>query len=819
MPTLALLLALVPLSALQDPGVPSRWKTPPPEVVEIVDAPSPPRVMASPDAALLLLVERPELPPLADVARPWVGLAGIRIDPETNDRFQTSFSTGLVLRGLAPQPEARVALPEGVRIGSVSWSHTSRRFAFERVRDGGVDLYVVAADPAAGTLTPQLVARGLNGAVGGGWGGGGAFAWMPDGERLLVKVVPEGRGPAPEPPRVPLGPAVQETSGDRSPVRTYQDLLSSPYDERLFEHLATAQLVLCDPRDGSTRAVGAAGILTSFEPSPDGSSVLVERLRRPFSYVMSWRSFPSVVEVLDVDTGQLRFSYEIPAEENVPIGGVRTGPRSHAWQPTAPATLVWVEALDGGDPKAQVDHRDRWMALAAPFEQPAIELVRTEHRARGLTWMREPTRVIVSEYDRDRRWTRSQLVDLADPAGPAVVLDDRSVNDRYGDPGRILTDLDERGGRVVRQDGEWIYRAGSGESPGGARPFLDRQSLASGEVQRLWRCAPGSYESLAAVRASSSDAAPRILTVYETPEEPPNWRLRDLERDTIAPLTSFPDPTPQLRGITKQLVTYERDDGVPLSGTLYLPAGHQEGTRLPLVVWAYPLEYNDPATAGQVRGSPYRFTRIGGISHLLLLTQGYAILDNATMPIVGDPETMNDTFVEQIVASARAAIDEAVELGVADPDRTAVGGHSYGAFMTANLLAHCDLFDAGIARSGAYNRTLTPFGFQSERRTLWEAPEAYARISPFFHADTIDEPLLLVHGAKDSNSGTYPIQSERLYQAVKGHGGTVRLVMLPHEDHGYRSREAVLQTQAEMIEWLDRHVKRARDAAPATDEG
>jgi dipeptidyl aminopeptidase/acylaminoacyl peptidase len=793
---------------LQDPAPAGGWKVPPPEVVEIVDAPSPPRVIASPDAQLLLLVETPELPPLVDVARPWVGLAGVRIDPDTNDAYQTSFSTGILVRGLRSEPVARVKLPESPRIGSVSWSHDSKRFAFELVRAGSVDLYVADADPSAKEIEPRLVARGLNGAVGGGRGGG-TFTWHPDGVRLLVKLVPAERGKAPEHPRVPSGPSTQETSGDRSPVRTYQDMLETPYDERLFEYFATSQLALVDPRDGSTKPLGKPGLITSFDPSPDGTCVLVQRIRRPFSYVMPWGSFPGALEVLDAADGKVRFAREWGPEENVPIEGVRTGPRSHGWQQSAPATLVWLEALDGGDPKRAAEQRDRWMALAAPFEGEPRELLRTQHRARGLAWMAAPSQVISTDYDRDRRWTRSQLLDLADPAAKPIVLDDRSVNDRYADPGSVLSLSDARGARLVRQDGPWIYRSGSGDSPGGARPFLDRQNLESGEVERLWRCAPGSYETLADVQTSSPSAKPRVLTVYESPEQPPNWRLRDLERDTIEELTDFPDPTPQMRGVHKELVTYTRADGVPLSATLYLPKDRREGERLPLLVWAYPLEYNDPGTAGQVRGSPHRFTRVGGISHLLLLTQGYAVLDDATMPIVGDPETMNDTFVEQIVASAQAAIDKAVEMGVADRERVAVGGHSYGAFMTANLLARCDLFKAGIARSGAYNRTLTPFGFQSERRTLWEAPEVYATISPFFHADAINEPLLLIHGEKDSNSGTFPIQSERLYQAIKGQGGTCRLVILPSEDHGYRSREATLQCQAEMIEWLDRYVKNA----------
>ena len=372
------------------------------------------------------------------------------------------------------------------------------------------------------------------------------------------------------------------------------------------------------------------------------------------------------------------------------------------------------------------------------------------------------------------------------------------------------------GHRVALARGGWFFLSGRGATPEGELPFLDRHAVETDETERLWRCEPGNYESVVAVLPD----ARRFITRRETKTDPPNYFVRDVaqggdvDSGEAVQLTFFEDPTPQLRGIHKELVTYERDDGVQLSATLYLPADHEPGTRLPLIVWAYPREFNDPATAGQVSGSPDKFTRIRGSSHLFLLTQGYAIMDGATMPVIGDPETMNDTFIEQIVSSAAAAIRKADEMGVADPSRVGVGGHSYGAFMTANLLAHSDLFRAGVARSGAYNRTLTPFGFQSERRTLWEAPEAYFAISPFMHADAIDEPLLMIHGDVDSNSGTFPLQSRRMYHAVKGHGGTVRLVMLPYESHGYRARESVLHVIAEMVAWLDEHVKYA-----VTDQG
>ena len=468
--------------------------------------------------------------------------------------------------------------------------------------------------------------------------------------------------------------------------------------------------------------------------------------------------------------------------------------------------LVWAEALDGGDPRVEAAHRDRLMTLAAPFRAEASELLRTEHRFTGLTWTEQDGATMLSEYDRDRLWSRTWLFDFDNTGAAPRLVWDRSVRDRYNAPGSPVTTTTPDGRRVVMVRDGSIFLTGPGASPEGDRPFIDRMSLATFETERLWRNEGERFESV--VDLLTDDGA-RIITRRESPTDPPNYFAIDLRAGTERALTTFEDPAPELRDIRKELVTYTRDDGVELSATLHLPPGYREGDRLPLLVWAYPREFNDPATAGQVSGSPWRFTQIGGSSHLFLLTQGSAIMNDATMPVVGHPETANDTFVEQVVASAKAAIDKAVEMGVADAERVGVGGHSYGAFMTAHLLAHSDLFKAGIARSGAYNRTLTPFGFQSERRTFWEAPHIYMNLSPFTHANKISAPVLLIHGEIDNNSGTFPIQSERLYHAIQGHGGVARLVMLPHESHGYQARESVMHVLAEMIDWFDTHVKGA----------
>jgi len=471
---------------------------------------------------------------------------------------------------------------------------------------------------------------------------------------------------------------------------------------------------------------------------------------------------------------------------------------------------VWTEALDGGDLRNTVPQRDRLCVLQAPFSGPPSEWLKFEQRVQDVSWTNANI-AIVTEFERAKRTLRGWVVDN----GIARRAWQVSAEDRYKDPGRPMARPEFGGGpSVVMQVGDWIYLEGDGASPQGDHPFLDRFNVKTFDIERLFQCEGESYESVVGLL---TDNGGTLLTRRETVTQPPNYLVRDLVKRTERALTEFKDPAPQLAGVQRQFITYDRKDGVKLSATLYLPPDYKKGERLPLVMWAYPREFTDPAMAGQVSGSPYRFTTYTGASHMFFLTQGYAVLDDPSMPIVGPGETANDTYVDQLVASAQAAVDKVVGMGVADRDRIGVGGHSYGAFMTANLLAHSRLFRAGIARSGAYNRTLTPFGFQSEERTFWEVPEVYAKMSPFWFANAVKDPILLIHGEADNNSGTFPIQSERFYMALKGHGATVRYVTLPNEAHGYAARESVLHTLYEMVSWFDKYVKNAapRPAAQA----
>ncbi len=774
-----------------------KYRQPPQAVLEVLRAPATPQLQLSPTRDYALLVEPMRYPPIVEVAQPMLRLAGVRINPSTNGPHPASYSLSLTLNRIADGAETRIALPAGAKPGRPEWSADGRYFAFPNTTATGIELWVGETPAAKVRRIPGVI---LNAAV------GDPLEWMPSGREVLVKLVPAGRGRPPARPPAPLGPNVQESSGKPAPVRTYQDLLTGPHDEELFDYYATSQLALVDVVSNRITPVGKPAVFQTASPAPDGQHLLVARLHRPYSYLHPLFIFPKEVEVWDRRGQAVHKLASLPLADAVPIEGVPTGPRNYHWRPTAPATLVWTEALDGGDPRRKVPHRDRLLMLSSPFTGQPVELLKTEHRHMGTYWGERDGLAVVGDYDRDRRWRRAFALNADQPSQAPRLLWSLSAQDRYKDPGSPVFRRLKTGHSALLQNGDFVYLTGAGASPEGDRPFLDRFDLKTLKAERLFRCDAASSET---VLGLLSDDGSRFITRRETPHDPPNYFVRAAGSAELRALTKYPDPTPQLRGIRKQLVTYKRPDGVQLSFTLYLPPGYQEGTRLPTVVWAYPLEYVDPSTAGQVAGSAQRFTNIVGASHLFFLLEGYAILDGAAMPVVGDPETVNNTYVEQIVADAQAAIDKAVELGVTDPARVGVGGHSYGAFMTTNLLAHSDLFRAGIARSGAYNRTLTPFGFQSERRTLWEAPELYVKMSPFLHAHRIREPILLIHGEADNNSGTFPIQSERMYAAIRGNGGTVRLVMLPHESHGYMARESVEHTLCEMIAWFDKYVKNA----------
>lgn len=781
------------------------YKKPPANIQEILDAPAIPATSISPTRDKIALLEPLRYPPISDLAQPMLRLAGTRLNPNTNAPHLQGYSVSMKLKSIADGKEVAVALPAGAKVSAPQWAPDGKHIAFGNITAAGVELWIVDTATAKARKVNNVL---LNTAFGG-------FGWEGS-THISAMTIPAGRGPAPAYQNItPTAPNIQETTGRRGSIPTVQDLLKSPNDEKLYDYYATSQLAMIGV-DGKVRNVGQPAIFADASVSPDGKYILVSTIKRPYSYLFPAFRFPRSQEVWDANGKLVQKLADVPLLDNIPPQGVQTGARGISWIPIEPATLSWVEALDGGDPRTKVAERDKVMKLAAPFAGTPTEMFKTQHRFQGRSFGEKDGTMFYFDYNRDTQRRRMFMTSYQNPSNAKQIFD-LNINDRYNDIGQPLNRVQPNGVSLIRQDGDDIYLTGVGASPDGDRPFLRRMNLKTLKIDEIYRSGVETYETFVALL---NDNSGRFITRRESIVDPPNLFIKQvcppgkictaMESQKI---TDFKDPSPQLRGITKRLVQYKRADGVDLSFTLYLPPGYKEGTRLPTIVWAYPESFTDAGVAGQVAGSTNRFTQIGGISHLFLLLSGYAILDNTSMPVVGPPETKNDTFVKQIVDASKAAIDKAAELGVTDPDRVGVGGHSYGAFMTANLLAHSDLFRAGVARSGAYNRTLTPFGFQDEVRNFWDATKIYTDVSPFFYANKINEPILLIHGEADNNQGTFPIQSERLFAAISGNGGTARLVMLPHESHGYSARESTEHTLAETIEWFDKYVKNAKPRA------
>ncbi|MDB5216231.1 MAG: peptidase prolyl oligopeptidase [Myxococcaceae bacterium] len=803
----------------------SGYDQPSQAILDVLRAPTPPRPYVDPTGATILLASWLQYPPMARVAEPFLRLAGVRVEPRTRRKHDTSGGYGIspcardfTLVDVQRGSELRIALPAGGCADAPLWSADGKRVAFRNTSADAVELWV--ADGKTGEahrvgdlrVNPMLSSNTMQ--------------WMPDQKTMLVKLVPDNAGPPPSAPVVLDGPSIQETNGQKGESSTYEarDTLTGKHDEDLFDYYASAQLALVDMDTGRATRVGAPAILADVDVAPDGEHILVQSVRKPYSYVTTWNRFPHVVEIWDRSGKITHAVAALPLADRVPVHGVPTGPRDFDWRSTEPATLTWAEALDGGDWKAKVPARDKVLMHKAPFTTAPVEIARTEQRYTGISWGEQPSLALLREDDENRHWTRTFTMNVDAPATKPKVLFDLSTDEHYKHPGSPVMRRLPTGPWVVRQSGTSIYLAGDGSSPDGDRPFLDRLDLATQKTERLFRSDKTAYDWFVGFTTDPTNAT--FLTWHQSPSDPPNAFVRTLAgaQSNAAPgepafasapraLTHLPDPTPAVRSIKKRLVKYKRKDGMDLSFTLYTPPGYQEGTRIPAVLYAYPLDYADASKAGQVTGSEQTFTRLD--QYRLLLLAGYAIIDRAAFPIVGDPKKAYDHYLEQLVADAAAAVEKAVALGVVDPERVGVTGHSHGALMTVNLLAHSELFRAGVATSGSYNKTLTPFGFQNERRSVWDAQRVYLEASPFFFADKLKLPLLLVHGADDANPGTTPLQASKLYEAVRGNGGTTRLVMLPHEPHWYTAMESNEQLAYEMIRWFDLYVKNAPPRAKA----
>mmetsp|Transcript_2726 Transcript_2726/g.9902 ORF Transcript_2726/g.9902 Transcript_2726/m.9902 type:complete len:983 (+) Transcript_2726:247-3195(+) len=851
-----------PATAAEKQQQQSGYRRPPEEIARIVEHEPSPSLSFSPTRDRLLVLHRPSMPPIALLARPELKLAGVRLDPAAYSGSRMTSYTGMGMKRIDENNEvleemAITGIPEGAGINYASWSPNGERVAFCLTPPGDerVPLELWVADVATMQAAPVLPQYKLNTIF-------ETYTWVDD-DVLVASVIPPDHAPPPTKPVAPAGPVIQENAvGQKAEARTYTDLLKSDHDGDVFEHYVTNVLVRLDLSrpDEPPVEISNAAIHTSINPSPDGEYLLVTKMERPFSLSVPCGLFPRRTQLLDATTGTLvREIAALPLHEQVhtSFNSVRPGRRSIGWRADHPAQLYWAETQDGGDAAVEVDGgRDIVYTLSAPFgeetSQPR-ELLRTQLRYGGISWGDSQLAFVYESWWRTRA-VRTWGFSPGDGEGSNMTLFiDRTSEDRYSDPGGVMSIeredlgtsvmclLEEADLQMDKEElhlehsnekilglnpedagGRYVLMRGEGASEVGDVPFVDLLHLNSGKTQRLWSSQAPKLERIGAI---ISDDRPeyfglkrmRFLISSEDALDPAQSYITKFPFTERHQVTDFPHPYPSLRGLQKQILRYERRDGVMLTANLYTPPGYdaERDGPLPVLLWAYPREFKNAQAAGQMRGSPHRFPSIEKKSPLLWLARGWAVLDGPTMPIIGEGDKeANDEFVQQLVDSATAAVQEVVRLGVGTPGKFVVGGHSYGAFMAANLLARApELFACGIARSGAYNRTLTPFGFQAEERTLWQASDTYAEMSPFMQADKIKKPLLMIHGQDDPNSGTYPMQSERMFNALRGHGVECKLVLLPHEAHHYRARESILHTLAEQDEWMHKYINTEDNAS------
>lgn len=778
------------------------YQKPPKEILDLVDVQLAPSVLMDDKKQYMVLLSRNAYQSIEELSQPEMRLGGLRINPQLNISSRQNYYNKVQVRNLKDKKSVAKdvkGVPTDLKIANASWSPDQQKIAFTNTTRDGVEVWVL--DLATATVKKLTEAK-VNANL------GDVINWFADSKAILVKMLPANRQAlinAKE--SVPTGPTISVNAGKKAQNRTYQDLLKNKNDEHNFEQLAHSEIYKVS-LDGSKERWLPSAMYRSISFSPNGEYVMVSEVKKPFSYLVPYSRFPSSTTIYDKNGKKVETVLEVPLIEDLPQGfmATRTGRRNLSWRSDKAATLTYVEALDGGDPEKEVEYRDELFELEAPFKGEGKSLLKTINRMYNVEWGNAQT-AIAYDYWWNTRNLKAYVFNPSDAKQKPEIIEDRNYQDNYSNPGSFVSKRNAFGRYVLALENDNAFLIGEGYTKKGQFPFVDKMNLKTKQKTRLYQSKyTDKLESISDYDPSKNEVLVRI----ESPTEYPNYFMRNLKKNKLSQMTDFENPFKNLQNVQKEVIKYKREDGVELSGVLYLPLGYDKSKKekMPMIMWAYPTEFKDKSSAGQNTKNPNEFIYPYYGSMVYWVTRGYVVLDDASFPIIGEKDVEpNDSFRKQLVANAKAAIDAVDNLGYIDRERVAVGGHSYGAFMVANLLSHSDLFAAGIARSGAYNRTLTPFGFQSEERNYWEAPEIYYNMSPFMHADKMKYPLLLVHGEADNNSGTYPMQSERYFNALKGLGATVRLVMLPKESHGYRAKESILHLLWEQDQWLEKYVK------------
>ena len=777
------------------------YQKPPKTIMDLANYERAPSVSMDTKKEFMLLSYRNTYKSLDDLNQEEMRLGGLRINPITNISSTVTYVNNLKIRKVAGKLEMQVVgLPQNPKITNISWSPNDEKIAFSHTNATGVELWII--DVATANATKLTEAK-LNSNL------GNPFTWYSDSEHILMKMLPQNRATLLDTKKdLPAGPIISNADGKKSQNRTYQDLLKNKTDETNFENLVTSELYKIDLK-GQATLYKSADLFASQSFSPDGKLVMLTTIQKPFSYIVPLDRFPSKSVIYDLNGNEVKIVNEVALNEIIPKGfmAVRKGKRNMSWRLDQPATLYFVEALDEGNPSNVVPFRDEISLWKAPFTENPIALTKTIQRFNGIIWGNETT-AILSEQWYDTRNEKTFLINPKNATGSQKLLFDRNTQDIYSDPGSFETKKNEYNRYVLAIENNNAFLIGDGYTKDGQFPFIAEYNLKTLQAKRLYT---STYKDKKEDILSVEDFKKgEVLVMMQSKNEYPNYFFRNIKNKKITPITTFKNPFESIKEVYKEVIKYQRKDGVALSGTLYLPANYDKTKKekLPLLIWAYPAEYKDKNSAGQINQNPNDFTAPYYGSFVYWVTRGYAVLDDAAFPIIGEGTTEpNDNFISQLVDNAAAAIDAVDKLGYINRKKVAVGGHSYGAFMTANLLTHSDLFACGIARSGAYNRTLTPFGFQSEQRNYWEATDVYNKMSPFMNAEKMKTPLLLVHGEADNNPGTFTLQTERYFQALKGLGAPVRMVILPKEAHSYVAKDNILHLLWEQDQFLEKHLK------------
>ncbi|WP_396188814.1 prolyl oligopeptidase family serine peptidase [Flavobacterium sp.] len=778
------------------------FQKPSKSILDLADYQRAPSVSMDNKKEYMLLTYRNTYKTLDDLNQEELRLGGLRINPITNISSTVTYINNLKIRKISDKNELQVkGIPENAKITNVSWSPNENKIAFTNTTTKGVELWII---DVPNQIARKITEDNLNANL------GSPYTWHNNNE-LLIKVLPKNRPTLIDTKKdLPTGPTVSTSDGSKSQNRTYQDLLKNKTDETNFDIITTSELYLITT-SGETKLFKSAAIYAGESFSPDGNYIMLTTIQKPYSYIVPMSRFPQKSIVYDLNGKEIKVVNEVPLTEIMPKGfsSVRAGKRNMAWRPDVAATLFFVEALDGGDQAKQVEFRDEVYTWQAPFNQNPVSLLKTKQRFGGMTWGNENYAIVYDSWY-DTRNAKTYLINPSNPNQAPQIIFDRNSQDIYSDPGNFETRKNQFNRFVLAIENDKGYLIGDGFTKQGQFPFIAEFNLKTFENKKIYT---STYKDKKEDLISIEDLKKGdVLVMIQSKNEYPNYFIRNIKsKNKLTPITSFTNPFESIKNVYKEVIKYKRKDGVELSGTLYLPSGYDKTTKkekLPLLIWAYPEEFKDKNSAGQVNKNPNEFTFPNYGSFVYWVTKGYAVLDDASFPIIGEGKTEpNDTFISQLVDNAEAAINAVDQLGYINRNKVGIGGHSYGAFMTANLLTHSKLFACGIARSGAYNRTLTPFGFQSEQRNYWDIPAIYNEMSPFMNADKMKTPLLLVHGDADNNPGTFTLQSERYFQALKGLGAPVRLVLLPKESHGYAAKDNILHLLWEQEQFLDKYLK------------